>query len=361
MSDEFWKKIAIFMVNIGKVPFPIKDNLINFIKSKFTEEQAKFILMFKKHSISLEQIKKKTDLSEVEILKMLENLMNNGVIAGNRDEKTGAMNYTLMALFPGIIEYTFAKGEKGEQEKKLAHLVENLIGDLRDGVQENYDTLMPLIKDFPPAEQIVPVEESIHAGQETVLITEDAFKFVDQNEIIAVTHCYCKQEKELIGDPCKITDKRDICLMFGDSAKFSIEHNFAKPISKEEAKVILREAEDLGLVHKIFKSDLDYGRTIDGLCSCCKCCCGIFRYYHNGTWPYMTVTSYTAETDSDLCTGCGICVEKCPMENITLQDDVAVLDEKCIGCGLCASNCQENAIELLRTGPRSVFIPIQKL
>ena len=115
MSENFWKKVAIFMVNVGKVPFPISDNLINFIQAKLTEEQAKFILIFKNHSINLEQIKKKSDLSEVEILKMLENLMDNGIIAGYSDEKTGIINYTLMALFPGIIEYTFAKGDQGEK------------------------------------------------------------------------------------------------------------------------------------------------------------------------------------------------------------------------------------------------------
>lgn len=179
MSDEFWRNIAMFMVNIGKVPFPIKDNLINFIQSKLTEEQAKLLLVFEKHSISLEQTKKKSDLSEVEILKMLEILMDNGIIAGNGDEKTGIIKYTLMALFPGIIEYAFSKGENGDHEKELAYLVENLIGDLHGEVQKNYDTIMPLIKRFPPAEQIVPVEESIPVGQETVLITENAFKFVD--------------------------------------------------------------------------------------------------------------------------------------------------------------------------------------
>jgi len=83
MSEKFWKKVAMFMINVGKVPFPIKDNLLNFIKSKLTEEQAKFILIFKKHSLSLEQIKKKSDLSKAEILKMLETLMDNGIIAGN--------------------------------------------------------------------------------------------------------------------------------------------------------------------------------------------------------------------------------------------------------------------------------------
>ena len=38
MSEKFWKKVAIFMINVGKVPFPISDNLINFIQAKLTEE-----------------------------------------------------------------------------------------------------------------------------------------------------------------------------------------------------------------------------------------------------------------------------------------------------------------------------------
>lgn len=74
MSEKFWRKVALFMVNVGKIPFPIKDNLINFIQTKLTEEQAKFLLVFKNHSMNLEQIKKKSDLSEIEILNFLLNL-----------------------------------------------------------------------------------------------------------------------------------------------------------------------------------------------------------------------------------------------------------------------------------------------
>ncbi|MFX0075200.1 MAG: 4Fe-4S binding protein [Candidatus Hermodarchaeota archaeon] len=91
-------------------------------------------------------------------------------------------------------------------------------------------------------------------------------------------------------------------------------------------KEILHEVEKLRIVHKIYKSDLSLGRIIDGIYSCFKCCFGVFRYYHSGTWPYQTT-----------------------------------LNNKCIGCGVCTHKCQENAIELLRTGPRSVFIPVKKV
>jgi len=48
----------------------------------------------------------------------------------------------------------------------------------------------------------------------------------------------------------------------------------------------------------------------------------------------------------ELCTGCGTCVEECPVGAITLQtDDLAVIDdETCIRCGTCHDNCPEHAV-----------------
>lgn len=46
------------------------------------------------------------------------------------------------------------------------------------------------------------------------------------------------------------------------------------------------------------------------------------------------------------CTGCGTCVEWCPQDAITLNDDLALIDsEKCIGCGECLAMCRFNAVK----------------
>ena len=50
--------------------------------------------------------------------------------------------------------------------------------------------------------------------------------------------------------------------------------------------------------------------------------------------------------DSDHCTGCGVCVEVCPVEAVALVDGKAHIDEEtCIGCGACADECPQNAIQ----------------
>ena len=46
-----------------------------------------------------------------------------------------------------------------------------------------------------------------------------------------------------------------------------------------------------------------------------------------------------------MCTGCGTCIEECPAGAMSLQEDVAVIDEgECIRCGKCHDVCPEEAV-----------------
>ena len=57
---------------------------------------------------------------------------------------------------------------------------------------------------------------------------------------------------------------------------------------------------------------------------------------------------YEARIDSDLCTACGECIEKCQMDAIEEGDSISELvDGRCIGCGLCVSVCPAEAISLV--------------
>jgi NAD-dependent dihydropyrimidine dehydrogenase PreA subunit len=49
--------------------------------------------------------------------------------------------------------------------------------------------------------------------------------------------------------------------------------------------------------------------------------------------------------DSDRCTGCGACVDICPQGAISIQNDLAVIDQAlCSKCGNCAEVCPTGAI-----------------
>ena len=49
----------------------------------------------------------------------------------------------------------------------------------------------------------------------------------------------------------------------------------------------------------------------------------------------------------ELCTGCGACVEACPVEAISIQDGKAHVDvDECVECGACLDECPTGAISM---------------
>jgi len=53
------------------------------------------------------------------------------------------------------------------------------------------------------------------------------------------------------------------------------------------------------------------------------------------------------EINAKACIGCGICVDTCPVQALSLVDGVSVVDPKqCIDCGACVKVCPTNAISL---------------
>lgn len=49
--------------------------------------------------------------------------------------------------------------------------------------------------------------------------------------------------------------------------------------------------------------------------------------------------------DKDKCTGCEICVEKCPVDTISIEDNKAKIKmEECIRCGICHNVCPQEAV-----------------
>jgi ferredoxin len=50
--------------------------------------------------------------------------------------------------------------------------------------------------------------------------------------------------------------------------------------------------------------------------------------------------------DKNKCIGCGDCVDVCPVEALSIENEKAVVNDECIDCGACVNTCPEEAISL---------------
>jgi len=200
----------------------------------------------------------------------------------------------------------------------------------------------------PPFFRVVPINEKIETRSQ-VLAYEDAARIVEKASALAVTKCPCRTIMRKCDKPL------DVCLQINRGADYAIKRGTGRKIDSEEAKAILRKAEEAGLVH-LTENKAGIGTVI---CNCCDCCCIGLPYAKKAESKGMIVPSrYQAVVEVSACTGCGICGDDCPMDAISINKaNVAEVNaESCIGCGVCSRICPADAIRL-RVVRQEDFIP----
>ncbi|TFF63696.1 MAG: 4Fe-4S dicluster domain-containing protein [Promethearchaeota archaeon] len=361
MTEKIWYKAAKVIVRASGNPlFQANETLVEILKILLTEKEVKFILNFRKPQLSFGDLKEKTRMDDDKLMEILNTLMDNGIVMDWPIKESEMMEYRLLPPVADTFEYSLVRFDRPfEEKKKLARLYEQMFNESTELTQSNYDGLMPIFKEnMPIFARIIPVEKEISVPQERVLPLHEASKIIDEQDIISLSECPCKLQKALIDEPCKIASDINRCMHFGNIGRYFIEHNLGKPISREKAKIILTDAEAEGLVHKTFHDEFNLNEKENSICNCCKDCCILFQSYYRGTFPFHTLTSYITELDENKCKGCGTCVEKCPIEALSLIDGISHHDEtKCIGCGVCTTQCPEGARSLKQTELREIYIP----
>ncbi|KKM20694.1 hypothetical protein LCGC14_1642920 [marine sediment metagenome] len=131
--------------------------------------------------------------------------------------------------------------------------------------------------------------------------------------------------------------------MFNIAAEISIKDGTGEEVSKEEFFDILDKYQKAGFVLQPQNT-----QNPGYMCVCCGCCCGVLKtakQFPNPAEYYFS--NYYAESDPDLCTGCEVCLERCQMDAITMEDEVSMVNlDRCIGCGNCVATCGSDAMVL---------------
>jgi len=118
-------------------------------------------------------------------------------------------------------------------------------------------------------------------------------------------------------------------------------------LSKDQAFEYLRRAEERGLCHTAWTFLTPF---IAAICNCdLPGGCMAMKIQLTGNVRIMWKGEDLARLDSELCTGCGRCVKKCPFSAIKLlkRGKVMLDPALCWGCGTCRRACPKNALSLI--------------
>jgi Na+-translocating ferredoxin:NAD+ oxidoreductase subunit B len=231
--------------------------------------------------------------------------------------------------------------------------VNRLDRELVEAFDEYLDTFSnPELWRKVPQLRTIPVGESIPVQAEAMPY-EVAITLLESHSSFAISNCICRQEQQLIGKGCG--KPLETCMSLGSVAENSIASGRARRITREEMRLILKQADEAGLVLQPANS-----KHPQFICACCGDCCGVLRTLKLQPKPASILSSpYLVAHDDDLCSGCGTCVERCQMDAITIPYGAAEVNlDRCIGCGLCVSTCDTGAMTLIRKpASEQPFIP----
>jgi electron transport complex protein RnfB len=332
-EDKLFRDLQIHL-DKQTIGFPATESGsdLRLLKQLFPPNQAKMAMTLTYKYETLEQIyerAKKSDISIEELESGLDETAKRGVIG--RRKKDGKKQYR-------NIPYIVGMGEAGAHNPTPEFIK----------AAEDYsnDRLFwgAFLSTKVPQMRTIPIEKSIPV-QHTIGSYDEIRNLIAATDSFVILECVCRKGAERRGEPCKVTSRKETCMGFGEGAQNAIEIGIGRPISRDEALDIIRKNEEDGLVLQPSNA-----QGPGFICSCCGCCCGILRLHKAIPNPVnYWATNYYAEVNHDLCTGCGICEERCQTGAMSLDDEKAISTvdlSRCLGCGNCVVACPEEAIEL---------------
>jgi formate hydrogenlyase subunit 6/NADH:ubiquinone oxidoreductase subunit I len=161
---------------------------------------------------------------------------------------------------------------------------------------------------------------------------------------IAVYDCGCRLSSP---SPCEPTQ---VCMVVGQPfVDFVLKHHpkSARLMTPEEALELLEAEHQRGRIQTAWFKDICFGRFY-AICNCCPCCCIGIQAITKHNIPMAVSSGYVAQVNASLCTSCGECEPACAFSAIRTDGYVEVEWESCMGCGVCVQQCPSEALSLIK-------------
>jgi len=343
MSDTECYSRLIDWLNKSWWKLPQSDHLYPSIVAFLTPEEADLLTGIPFLPRTIEDLAEMKGMEIHELATRLDDLARRGVLW--RRPKGKSVLYSLNDAFSLFFRGPFYADEPHKATRALAQPLNRYVSD---GLmhQLSLSHTKPL--------RAIPIHKTVQDPRK-ILPYEDVIDFVDSRDYFTVSPCACRQRKSLDPNSAHCAHPKEVCLHFGALGHYLADNGLAREIPKEEAKEILQQAADSGLVHAMSNWEKDP----DTLCNCCRCSCLFFEAYHLlGHDRSHDFSNYRVKANPETCKACGLCVERCPVGALGIdkssrawnkKGNVVVLHpDRCLGCGVCVHKCSTQSLVLER-------------
>ena len=337
MQDNAYKLLA---ERLDALPngFPPTDDgaELRLLAKLFTEEEALLAAQLRLTRETVDEIAARVGGDAKTLQKQLKTMARRGLI--EIDRSAGGLGYGLLPFAVGIYEYQFHT-----MDAELAELFE-------DYYQKAFGQALTM---KPALTRVVPVGETIQVDME-VRPYESVTGIVDDAQAYGVVDCICRTQQALVGDPCG--HPVDVCMVLSEKPGAFDRSSVVRALTRDEADATLQRAVEAGLVHCVSNNQ----KGLWFICNCCTCSCAVLRGMAElGVANVVARSAFVNQVDEDLCIACGVCVDYCQFDALSLEDVVQVNSVRCVGCGVCVPTCSEEALSLVRRPPEQVLpVPV---
>jgi len=256
---------------------------------------------------TFEYVAKRSGKSKKETKALLEQLAYTGVAKVWKDKEDHKERFFVNIFAPGMLEMMVNNREQLNEHPEIGKAFEEYTR-LR---------LAPMAAKFPQGMammRVIPVEEAIKDIPGTKPWERLSY-YLEKYDTFTVSDCSCRQSRRVLDEGCGHLEK-EICIQMGEGAEYYMKTGRGRQISREEAKEIIKFAENNGLMHEMPHTD-GLGESA-AICNCCGCSCFSLRLATLFNTPDSIRSNFTAKVKKENCVACGQCVENCPVNALKL-------------------------------------------
>lgn len=334
---------------------PPSELLFKIIKMLFTEEEAKLAALM---PIKPFTVKKASQIWKMDMLstqKVLNELAGRAILLDI--QQNGETVYVLPPPMAGFFEFSLMRVRNDIDQKVLSELFYDYMNVEEDFIKDLFtrgDTQLGRTFVNEPA---LSNENSLH-----VLDYERASEVIQTATHIGIGTCYCRHKMHHKNQACNAP--MEVCMTFNITAASLTRHGHAREIEKSECLDLLETAYE----HNLVQFGENVRESVNFICNCCGCCCeALIAAKKFAVFNPVHTTNFIPTNNEATCSGCGKCVQVCPVEALEMvsandpgtskKSKVKLNEELCLGCGVCVRVCTKNSLQL-KSRPTRVITPL---